>query len=490
MSQENTHLCLTDDCKNTATHSELDNRMTRCSSHVMDEDTYNKTVDFIRRSKEKHGDKYGYWHVVYTNNTTKIMIECELHGTFEQTPKSHLRGYDCIKCSKDKYKRTCQERYGVDNPFQSDVLKQKIKDTNIQKYGTENPRSLTEIKDKFKKTCLEKYGTEHPMKNAEIHKKTQETILEKYQVENISQSSDIKEKKKQTNLARRQVEYPVQSDDIKNKMKETNLLKYGKENPAQNEDVKERMKKTCIERYGTENSMKCQAIREKATNTNMERYNVKHALQYDEFLNKFKETCIDKFGYPIPSQSPEIKDKIKQTCLKKYGVECSLQNMEVKEKIKKTNLEKYGVENPQQSQEIQEKNQKNAKKFKEYKTPSGAIWKVQGYEPFALNELFKTYTEEQIKCSRKDVPRINYITDDDKQKYYFPDIYIPHENRIIEVKSDWTITLNPDIIQCKKEATIAQGYNYEIWIYDAKGDRINEESIDSDESTDQDTSSI
>jgi hypothetical protein len=158
--------------------------------------------------------------------------------------------------------------------------------------------------------------------------------------------------------------------------------------------------------------------------------------------------------------------------MKRYGVEYPVQNEEVKDKIKATNLERYGVEYPSQCQEIMEKAQKNAKKFKEYVFPSGITRKVQGYEPFALDELSRSgYNEEQIMTDRKDVPRIQYEVDN-KKHFYFPDIFIPHENRIIEVKSTWTYKCKTDNIQIKCDASINAGYVYEIWCYDAKGDRV------------------
>lgn len=115
-----------------------------------------------------------------------------------------------------------------------------------------------------------------------------------------------------------------------------------------------------------------------------------------------------------------------------------------------------------------EKAQKNSKKYKEYTMPSGAIRNVQGYEPFALDILNKLYTEDEIKTDRKDVPRIKY-TANDKCRYYFPDIYIPSKNMIIEVKSTWTYKCKQDNIKEKAEATIAAGYTYEIWVFDRNG---------------------
>ena len=103
--------------------------------------------------------------------------------------------------------------------------------------------------------------------------------------------------------------------------------------------------------------------------------------------------------------------------------------------------------------------------------PSGTTRKVQGYEPFALDILLKQYTEEQIITNRKDVPRIKY-TANEKDRYYFPDIFIPHENKLIEVKSTWTIRIHKDTNQLKKDMCIALGYNYEIWCFNTKGEKI------------------
>ncbi len=46
-----------------------------------------------------HGDRYDYSKVVYVNTGTKVVISCEIHGDFEQTPHSHKSGYGCPKCS-------------------------------------------------------------------------------------------------------------------------------------------------------------------------------------------------------------------------------------------------------------------------------------------------------------------------------------------------------------------------------------------------------
>lgn len=55
------------------------------------------TEEFIRRSKELYGNKYDYSKVEYVNMTTKVTIICNKYGEFEQRPDCHLRGYECTK---------------------------------------------------------------------------------------------------------------------------------------------------------------------------------------------------------------------------------------------------------------------------------------------------------------------------------------------------------------------------------------------------------
>jgi hypothetical protein len=62
--------------------------------------------DFIERSIKKHGIKYDYSLVEYVNCRTKIEIICKIHGKFYQTPSAHLRGDGCSKCGGNNNKTT------------------------------------------------------------------------------------------------------------------------------------------------------------------------------------------------------------------------------------------------------------------------------------------------------------------------------------------------------------------------------------------------
>ena len=191
-------------------------------------------------------------------------------------------------------------------------------------------------------------------------------------------------------------------------------------------------------------------------------------------FERIKNTMIDKYGVEYAAKSEHFRDKMKSTTLERYGVEHGTQSEEVKEKIKKTNLEKYGVEYPSQNTEIYEKMNKTSYYIKEYILPSGNIINIQGYEHFALDELLqnKNINENDIITGCNNVPTIWYNDESGKKHRHFVDIFIPSQNKCIEVKSTWTFKKQKEIVLLKKMAAKELGYLYEIWVYDNKGNKV------------------
>jgi hypothetical protein len=63
----------------------------------------NKTTEeFIINANKKHAYKYDYSLVNYVNAKTKVKIICPEHGEFMQTPRFHIIGQKCPKCSNVK----------------------------------------------------------------------------------------------------------------------------------------------------------------------------------------------------------------------------------------------------------------------------------------------------------------------------------------------------------------------------------------------------
>ncbi len=146
--------------------------------------------------------------------------------------------YACSpKCAKEKVIATNIERYGVDNPFKSNIIKDKIKQINIEKYGASNPSKSELIKNKIKQTFLEKYNVENISYLNETINKIKKTTLKRYGVDNVFKSDIIKNRIKQTNIEKYGFEYTINNKEIKDKIKKTNLERYGVEHISQDYNI-------------------------------------------------------------------------------------------------------------------------------------------------------------------------------------------------------------------------------------------------------------
>ena len=257
------------------------------------------------------------------------------------------------------------------------------------------------------------------------------------------------------------------------KIIETNLQKFGVDNPMKNSEIKEKHKNTMVEKYGVEHNSQLQEIKQQKTEKSFEKYGVEYVLQSKQVREQIKQTNLKKYGFENPHQNNEIKEKHYQTNLKKYGVKHNLQLKEFREKVIKTNLERYGVPHHSQNAEVAETMLKCAYNKKQYKLPSGKILDYQGYENFALDRLLRVekIPEDNIITNRKDVPVIWYTDINNKKRRHYVDIFIPSQNRCIEVKSTWTNQTKNNVLEKQKGAKDL-GYIYEIWIYDREGNIV------------------
>lgn len=153
-----------------------------------------------------------------------------------------------------------------------------------------------------------------------------------------------------------------------------------------------------------------------------------------------------------------------------YCIDCT--NKIKLNKIIKTNLERYGTDFLMHNSNYAELNMKKRYCKKIFTFPSGKEISVQGYEPLALNELINNFDENEILTGCKNVPNIKYDIDGKSHRHYV-DIYLPTTNTCIEVKSTWTFEINKDKNLLKQLFAKNLGYNYEIWIYNNKGEKVN-----------------
>ena len=54
--------------------------------------------EFIDKAVTKHGSTYDYKKVVFIDTKTKVIITCQIHGDFLQSPSNHLSGNGCNLC--------------------------------------------------------------------------------------------------------------------------------------------------------------------------------------------------------------------------------------------------------------------------------------------------------------------------------------------------------------------------------------------------------
>lgn len=102
----------------------------------------------------------------------RVEYECDYCGArILITYKDYLKTHDsklgdcCHKCEGIKYKKTMQEKYGVDNSSQMEGIVEKIIATNQEKYGCDWQMQSPEIMQKSYQTTLERYGAERPLQH-------------------------------------------------------------------------------------------------------------------------------------------------------------------------------------------------------------------------------------------------------------------------------------------------------------------------------------
>lgn len=174
---------------------------------------------------------------------------------------------------------------------------------------------------------------------------------------------------------------------------------------------------------------------------------------YTNISVKIKNTIHTRHG---SLKNGLIRNKVKETNNKKYGGNAPMCSELIKLKMRNTCLEKYGVENGGLLN--------SGYNWKDYIMPSGAMLRIQGYENLALDELLQQYDESEIIANKKDIPKFEYILNGKIRKYY-PDIFIPKNNLIIEVKSEWILEKHKDINDIKFKSVIDAGYNFKLMIF-------------------------
>ena len=206
----------------------------------------------------------------------------------------------------EKRRRTFIAKYGVDNPFKSDIVKDKIKNTVLDKYGVDNPAKSDIVKSKIKSSMTDE-------KIKARTEKTRISNIRKYGVENVSQVELVKAKRTKTFQEKYGVDSALSSRAIQDKIRHTNQIKYGSGSPLGNAAVQSKARKTLFDKYGVEHPLQSEDIRDKFKSTMYSRYGVDAALQSDIFMSKWKATIENRYGNSHTHKVKSIVMKIRQS---------------------------------------------------------------------------------------------------------------------------------------------------------------------------------
>jgi len=240
----------------------------------------------------------------------KINVKCDICGCenriylqkyYQNFDRQNY--YSCINCSDTKRKITNKKKYGVENPSQSELIKNKKKETTLKNYGVENPSQSESIKKLKCETMMKNYGVEYVLQSDELQKNMKKTKLERYGDENYHNI----EKSKITNFEKYCFENVSQSDIIKKRKCETSLINYGVDNVLKSDEVKNKIKATCLKKYGVEHPMQNKNIFIKSFLTSNKIHKYKNTDIFyqgsyekdflDKYLNKIEIDKIDKIKY-------------------------------------------------------------------------------------------------------------------------------------------------------------------------------------------------
>lgn len=229
------------------------------------------------------------------------------------------------------------------------------------------------------------------------------------------------------------------------------------------------------------NSLSCEeklAQKEKRQQGMLNKYGVLNPSQNSDIQAKKRNTFKERFGFDNPSKSEVVQNKIKdkwpsaaikreQTSLAKYGTASYSSTEEFKQRRKETWTAKYGVDNPAKSDIVKDKIFEG-QQYKSSNKPvqlAGRIYSVQGYEPLIIQELLKSgIAESEIIIDKKLIPKINYVGPDGLKKRYYPDIWLPRYNMLIEVKSLYTWRKYKELNLLKVKAAKSSGYVVRVMI--------------------------
>ena len=160
---------------------------------------YNKVISYCQSSehiKDLNFKTRLYHYLIEYKEIPKC--ECGYNLVF----RSIIAGYakycssKCANASKTKieaFKKSCLDKYGVDNPNKVKEIREKVSNTFKEKHGV-GSAGHEQLLDKLKKTSIEKYGKAHFTQSETYKENYKKACINKYGVNNPAKDESVKKK--------------------------------------------------------------------------------------------------------------------------------------------------------------------------------------------------------------------------------------------------------------------------------------------------------
>jgi hypothetical protein len=147
------------------------------------EETRNYETRFLQKVDARNNTKFYNCHnnEGAMNHEKMKFVMMELYGVSIPLQNKNI---------KEKYKKTCNKKYGVDWILESSEIK---KNGMIKKYGVDNYAKTDEWKEKTKNTCITKYDEDFYVLTDEFKMKTKLTCIKKYGVVHHTKTNEYRE---------------------------------------------------------------------------------------------------------------------------------------------------------------------------------------------------------------------------------------------------------------------------------------------------------
>lgn len=187
----------------------------------------------------------------------------------------------------------------------------------------------------------------------------------------------------------------------------------------------------------------------------------------DKHKHTLKDSCFAKTGFHNWSQVPEVKEAKKD--------KNPFSDPNIMSRIQDERELRTGFRHAAQNPEVQFRMNKSGKHLKVIGLNNKTFY-LQGYEPQAL--LYMTH-EKGLHVAdilqHKDFEYEFTYSLDGKKKHYHPDFLVKSLNRIIEVKSTWTLCGKPQdwkVLCLKRKSVLKAGYNFSLLLMSPDGNRF------------------